>query len=188
MFDLLSTLIRGANTRAAGTVADHFDLDPVTPKIREAEAGVAGAKQVLATLVMRQRAELQALDTLRTLRASHEEQARAAIAAGDEDLATEGARTVAGMENEEAARREALARLEGHIRELRQSVDDVQRRIAALRRGSGTEAEMAAAMIPALSLYIDAPQGAHRHAPRVELSDVLARLRTTPVTGPHLHP
>ena len=62
MFDLLSTLIKGANAKATETATDYFAIDLLNQKIREAEAGVTGAKQALATLIMRQRNEQRALD------------------------------------------------------------------------------------------------------------------------------
>ena len=138
MFDLFSTLIKGANAKAIETATDHFAIDLINQKIREAEAGVAGAKQVLATLILRQRTEQQALDVLRTRRASLEERARHALAAGNETLAAEGAAAIAEMENEEAARKLTVSRLEDKIVRLRHSVEKAHRRVVDLRQGAIT--------------------------------------------------
>lgn len=138
MFELLSTLIRGANAKAVESATDHFAIDLIAQRIREAEAGVAGAKQVLATLIMHQRTEQQALDVLRARRAALEERARAALAAGNEPLAAEGAAAIAEMENEEAARRQTVARVEEKIVRLRHSVEKAHRRLVDLRQGATT--------------------------------------------------
>ena len=47
MFELLSTLLKGSNAKAVEVATDHFAIDLLNQKIREAEAGVSGAKQSL---------------------------------------------------------------------------------------------------------------------------------------------
>ncbi len=138
MFELLSTLIKGANAKAVETATDHFAIDLITQKIREAEAGFAGAKQVLASLILRQRNEQQALDVLRTRRNALEERARAALAAGNEALAAEAAAAIAEMENESAVRQETLQRLGDKVNRLRLSVEKAHRRVVDLRQGAIT--------------------------------------------------
>ena len=65
MFELLSTLLKGSNAKAVEVVTDHFAIDLLNQKIREAEGGVNGAKQALATLILRQRAEQTAISPIR---------------------------------------------------------------------------------------------------------------------------
>jgi phage shock protein A len=233
MFDLLSTLIKGANAKAVESATDHFAIDLITQKIREAEAGVSGAKQVLATLIMRQRSEQKTMDMLCTRKATLEERVRLAIAAGNEALAAEGASAIAEMENEEAARRQTLARLEEKVVRLRHSVEKAHRRVVDLRQGAttaraidmerrsqkslnrslhrGSAIEEAEALIRrvaeqddpfAEAEIVEEIDAALSHkstedhlaaagfgpATRVRAEDVLARLRITPPTGPHLNP
>ncbi len=138
MFDLLSTLIKGANAKAVETATDHFAIDLITQKIREAEDGVSGAKQVLATLILRQRTEQKTLDLLISRRAGFEDRVRLALNAGNESLAMEGAAAVAEMENEIAVRSETVARLEEKVIRLRVSVEKAHRRVVDLRQGAMT--------------------------------------------------
>ncbi len=138
MFELFSTLVRGANARANEAVTDAFAIDLITQKIREAEAGVSGAKQALATLILRQRAEQKALELLETRRQTLEDRVRQALAAGNTELAASGASSVADMENEALVRRETLARLDEKVSRLRLSVEKAHRRVVDLRQGAIT--------------------------------------------------
>ena len=138
MFELFSTLVRGANAKANEAVTDAFAIDLITQKIREAEAGVSGAKQALATLILRQRAEQKALELLETRRQTLEDRVRQALAAGNTELAAAGASSVADMENEALVRRETLARLDEKVSRLRLSVEKAHRRVVDLRQGAIT--------------------------------------------------
>ena len=138
MFDLLTTLIKGSNAKAVETATDFFAIDLINQKIREAEAGVNNAKQALASLIMRQRAEQKALDMLETRRSTMEDRVRQALAAGSNDLAMEGAASIAEMENEALVRRETLARLDEKVTRLRSSVEKAHRRVVDLRQGAIT--------------------------------------------------
>jgi phage shock protein A len=138
MFDLLSTLMRGANARAVETVTDAFAVDLIDQKVREAEAGVAGAKRALAALILRQRTEQQAHDALRARIAALEDRVRKALAADDRALAAEGAAAIADMENELAQRTEVVSRLGDRVHRLRLSVEKAHRRVIDLRQGAVT--------------------------------------------------
>ena len=138
MFDLLSTLIKGANAKATETATDYFAIDLLNQKIREAEAGVTGAKQALATLIMRQRNEQRALDLVRTRKIGLDGRVRDALAAGNEELAMEGATAIADLENEEDVRVGTVVRIEEKVRRLRLSVEKAHRRVVDLRQGAIT--------------------------------------------------
>lgn len=138
MLDLLSTLIKGANAKATETATDYFAIDLLNQKIREAEAGVTGAKQALATLIMRQRTEQRALEMVQVRKIGLEDRVREAIAAGNEELAMEGATAIADLENEEDVRRETVARIADKVRRLRLSVEKAHRRVVDLRQGAVT--------------------------------------------------
>jgi phage shock protein A len=138
MFDLLSTLIRGANAKATETATDYFAIDLLNQKIREAESGVTGAKQALATLIMRQRNEQRALDLVRTRKIGLEDRLREALAANNAELAMEGATAIADLENEEDVRAGTVVRIEEKVRRLRLSVEKAHRRVVDLRQGAVT--------------------------------------------------
>ena len=142
MFDLLSTLIKGSNAKAVETATDIFAIDLINQKIREAEMSVNNAKQALASLIMRQRAEQKALDMLRSRKATMEERVRQSLAAGNESLAMEGATALAHLENEEASRAETVERLNERVERLRQSVEKAHRRVVDLRQGAVTARAM----------------------------------------------
>ena len=138
MFELLTTLIKGTNAKAVETATDIFAIDLITQKIREAEAGVNNAKQALASLIMRQRAEQKALDMLRTRKGTMGDRVRQALTAGNEALAMEGATALAQIENEETSRAETVARLNERVERLRGSVEKAHRRVIDLRQGAIT--------------------------------------------------
>jgi phage shock protein A len=138
MFDLLSTLLKGSNAKAVEAATDHFAIDLLSQKIREAEAGVNGAKQALATLILRQRAEQTALNLLRSRKAALEDRVRQAMSAGSSELAMDGARSIAEMENEESVRSGTIARLDEKVGRLRHSVEKAHRRVIDLRQGAIT--------------------------------------------------
>lgn len=138
MFELFSTLVKGANAKATETVTDAFAIDLITQKIREAEAGVGGAKQALATLILRQRSEQTALDLLLTRKTTLEDRVRQALAADNNDLAMEGAGAIAEMENEALIRQQTVTRLGEKVTRLRHSVEKAHRRVVDLRQGAIT--------------------------------------------------
>ena len=138
MLELLTTLIKGSNAKAVEAATDIFAIDLITQKIREAEAGVNNAKQALASLILRERAEQKALELLRNRKAGMEQRVRQALAAGSEALALEGATALAQMENEEAVRAETVARVGERVVRLRQSVEKAHRRVIDLRQGGIT--------------------------------------------------
>ncbi|WP_292291673.1 hypothetical protein [Mesorhizobium sp.] len=64
MLSLLRTLLDGAGAKAEDRLKDQFAVDLLAQRIRDAEAGLACAKQTLASLIVRQRAEQASLDQL----------------------------------------------------------------------------------------------------------------------------
>ena len=135
MLNVLKTLLQGANARAEERLTDHFAIDLIEQKIREAEHGLTAAKNTLASLIVRQRNEDRALQGLQARLADLEGRARLALADGREDLAAEAAAAIADLENERAVRRETVAQLADRIARTRGSVEKADRRIADLRQG-----------------------------------------------------
>ena len=136
MFELFSTLVRGANARANERATDHFAIDLIQQRIREADAGVEAAKRTLASLIMRQRQEKRSLTQLQARKTNLEERARAALADNKEDLARDAAEAIADLENEETVRTETLARLNDRISRMQLSVEKAHRRVIDLRQSA----------------------------------------------------
>ncbi len=136
MFATLKTLVAGSSARANERLRDHYSLELIDQKIREAQGALKAAKLTLASLIQRQRAETRQLDLLHSRIRDLEDRAKKALEGGREDLAEEAARAIAGMENERMIRRETLSRLETRIMRLRHSVEATNRRIVDLRQGA----------------------------------------------------
>jgi len=136
MLGTFRTLFAGASARAEENLRDTFAIELIDQKIREAELGLRNAKATLATLIQRQRSEQKLAETLAARIDDLTARARAALEAGQETLAMEGATAIAVMENELTLRRETLARLEAKVVRLTASVESAHRRIIDLRQGA----------------------------------------------------
>lgn len=135
MLDVLRTLFAGASARSDEALMDHFAIELIEQKIREADAGLNAAKNTLASLIVRQRnetfhAERLALDIV-------DLEKRTTLALRDEriELAERAAVTIAQLENELAIRKNTLAQLNERIDRTRQSVSRASRQIVDLRQG-----------------------------------------------------
>lgn len=111
MLSLIRTLLDGASARAEDGLKDRFAIDLLAQRIRDAEAGLAAAKQTLATLIVRQRAEQASLGQLDRRHADLETRTISALAAGNNGLAESGAAAVAELENERDVRRATVQSL-----------------------------------------------------------------------------
>ncbi len=136
MLRTLNTLFDGANARAEERLRDHFCIELIDQKIREAEASLKAAKFSLASLIQRERAETRQVTALENRITDLTGRASQALEEGREDLATEAAGAIAQMENELKLRGETVRRLESRILQLRQSVDGANRRIIDLKQGA----------------------------------------------------
>lgn len=135
MFNVLKTLFAGASARAEEQLVDTFAIDLIEQKIREAEAGLAAAKNTLAALIVRQRNEQLTLDRVDAQIADLEARVRQALANGREDLAADGATAIAQLENERAVRKDTLVQLANRVMRTQSSVEKAHRRIIDLRQG-----------------------------------------------------
>ncbi|MDX8433230.1 PspA/IM30 family protein [Mesorhizobium abyssinicae] len=173
MLSLLRTLLDGAGAKAEDRLKDQFAVDLLAQRIRDAEAGLACAKQTLASLIVRQRAEQASLDQLDRRIADLETRTRSALAAGAEALAHDGASAIAELENEREVRRGTVRSLTEKTLRMRLSLEQAHRRIVDLNQG----------MISARA--IDAEQKAQRRLNRSigrtaslnEAEALLARIR-----------
>ncbi len=136
MLGTLKTLMIGANARAEENLRDHYAIELIDQKIREATESLKAAKYALASLMQRERAETRQVEMLETRVADLMTRAKEALDNDREDLAQEAAAAIAQMENELTLRRETLRRLETRILQLRQAVEAAHRRIIDLKQGA----------------------------------------------------
>lgn len=136
MYSTIKTLFAGASARAEEQVRDHYSIELIDQKIREAEANLKTAKVGLASLIQRQRSEQRQVDGIADRIMELVVRAKAAMEAGREDMAAQAAQAIAEMENEQTRRMETLVRLEQRIMQLRHSVETSNRRIIDLKQGA----------------------------------------------------
>lgn len=136
MFKTLTTLVNGANARAEERVRDHYSIELIDQKIREAEASLKAAKFSLATLIQRERSEARQVEALSNRISDLTQRTKLALADGREDMATEAAGAIAQLENELTLRHTTVERLETRILKLRHSVEGATRRITDLKQGA----------------------------------------------------
>lgn len=138
MLTILRTLARGSVARANERLADEFAVELIDQKVREAEAGLAAAKDTLATLIVRLKRERAALADRRKRKGDLEARTLSAMERGDDDLARSGADLIAELEGEETARAHTVSRLETRTGQLRLSIERAHRRVVSLRQGAMT--------------------------------------------------
>ncbi|TPI65487.1 PspA/IM30 family protein [Mesorhizobium sp. B3-1-3] len=135
MLSLIKTLLDGASARAEDNLKDRFAIDLLAQRIRDAEAGLAAAKQTLASLIVRQRAEQTSLDQLDRRIADLETRTLSALSANNRALAEGGASAIAELENEREVRRATVKSLGEKTLRMRLSVEQAHRRIIDLNQG-----------------------------------------------------
>jgi phage shock protein A len=135
MFKTWLTLVRGAAAAAEGEVIDRSALLILDQQIRDAAAAVERGKRALAVAVAHDEAEGKRLEATLVRLADLEERAVAALAGGREDLASEAAESIAMMEADRDAVREARATFASEIAHLKKATADAGRRLAELERG-----------------------------------------------------
>ncbi len=136
MLTTMKTLFLGASARAEEQVRDHFSIELIDQKLREAQAQLKAAKVGLASLIQRERSEARQIDAIEKRVAEMMERAQAALDAGRMDMAEQAAGAIAEMENNLVMRRETVQRLELRIAQLRTSIEAANRRIIDLKQGA----------------------------------------------------
>jgi phage shock protein A len=135
MFKTLFTLVRGAAARAEEEVTDRSALLILDQQIRDAAAAIERGKRSLALAIAQDEAEGRRLETTLSRIADLEERTLAALNGGREDLAGEGAETIAVLEADRDAIREARATFGAEIGTLKAAVANAGHRMAELERG-----------------------------------------------------
>src|SRR6201995_2541874 len=103
------TLVRGTVYAAEQEAVDRSALLVLDQQIRDAAAGIDRAKRALAIAIAQDEAEGKRLDTTLTRIADLEERTLAARNGGRDELASEAAETIAMLEADRDAIREARA-------------------------------------------------------------------------------
>lgn len=135
MFNVLKTLMTGASARADEALTDHFAIDLIEQKVREAHAGLGGAKNTLASLIIRQRNEERHVARLDQEISDLERRTSLALADGQDELAAEAAAAIAELTNERAVRQATCAQLVQRVVRTQASVARANRRLIDLRQG-----------------------------------------------------
>jgi phage shock protein A len=135
MFKTLFALVRGAAAAAEGEVVDRSALLILDQQIRDAATAVERGKRALAVAIAHDEAEGKRLEATVARLADLEERAVAALAGGREDLASEAAESIAMLEADRDAVREARATFAREIAHLKMATADAGHRFAELERG-----------------------------------------------------
>ena len=135
MFKTLFLLIRGSAASAAEELADRNALLILDQQMREAGAAIERAKRALALAIAQDGAEAKRLDAAITRIADLEVRVKAALEAGNEGIAREGAEAIAVLEAERDAAQAARTLFASEIARLRALVTQAEQRLTALDRG-----------------------------------------------------
>jgi phage shock protein A len=135
MFKTFQTLLRGGANRAEDALIDANAALILEQKIREAESGHDDAKRTLARIIVRRRDEERALETVRARIKDLEKRTRLALKADHQELARDGARHIADLENEERVRVDAVDGLDRKAQRLKLAIEKTERQIVELRQG-----------------------------------------------------
>jgi phage shock protein A len=135
MLKMFLTLVRGSAAIAEERVADRNALLILDQQMRDAAGAFERAKKALAVAIAQDRLESERLAASNARIADLENRAAAALAAGDDDLAREGAEAIAALEADRDAANGAQALFAAEIVRLRRHVGQAQARIAELERG-----------------------------------------------------
>ncbi|MCZ0735007.1 PspA/IM30 family protein [Phreatobacter sp. AB_2022a] len=135
MFKTIITLLRGHVGQAGETIAERNALVILDQQMRDAAGAFGRAKKALSLAIAQDGQETARIATTSGRIADLEQRVGAAIAAGDEEAAREGAEVIATLEADRAAATAAQALFAADILRLRRHVTQAQARIADLERG-----------------------------------------------------
>ena len=135
MFKTLFLLIRGSAASAAEEIADRNALLILDQQMREAGAAIERAKRALALAIAQDGAEAKRLDAAIARIADLEVRVKAALEAGNEGIAREGAEAIAALEADRDAAQAARTLFASEIARLRAIVTQAEQRLTALDRG-----------------------------------------------------
>lgn len=134
IFSKLITLFRGSAYDAGAAVVDANALRILDQEIRDADNALGRARDDLATLVAKRRMTEKELQNLKDQSIRYENSARAALAKGDEGLATEVAQRIAELEGEIALKTPQLGDMRAAEERMHQTIAQTQQKVENLRR------------------------------------------------------
>ncbi|KRE14499.1 hypothetical protein ASE66_14110 [Bosea sp. Root483D1] len=135
MLKMFLTFVRGGAALAEERFADRNALVILDQQMRDATGAFERAKKALAVAIAQDRQESERLAVGKARIADLENRVSAALAAGDDSLAREGAEAIAVLEADRDAAAGAQALFAAEIVRLRRHVGQAQARIAELGRG-----------------------------------------------------
>jgi phage shock protein A len=175
MLKTFVTLLRGSVAAAEEELVDRSALLILEQQIRDAAAAIDRGKRALALAIAQDEAEGKRLEITLGRIADLEERAVAALAGGREDLAAEAAETIAVLEADRDAIREARTTFAGEIGRLRSSVAHAGRRLSELERGR--RIAQAAEAVRRLKTGVSGVTGVTGDAALADAEATLRRLR-----------
>lgn len=135
MLKMFLTFIRGGAASAEERFADRNALVILDQQLRDAASAFERAKKALAVAIAQDQQESARLAAGNARIADLELRVSAALVAGDDGLAREGAEAIASLEADRDAAAGAQALFAAEILRLRRHVGQAQARIAELDRG-----------------------------------------------------
>lgn len=135
MLKMFLTFVRGGAAVAEERFADRNALLILDQQMRDAAGAFERAKKALAIAIAQDREETERLAASHARISDLESRVAAALLAGDESLAREGAEAIAALEADRDAAASAQALFATEILRLRRHVAQAQARIAELDRG-----------------------------------------------------
>jgi phage shock protein A len=135
MFKTIVTLIRSATASAEQDFADRNALLLLDQQIRDATNALERAKKALALTIGQDRHESARIAAVEKRIAELEARVTAALQAGEEMLAREGAEATAGLEADRDSYRAAKALFEPEVQKLKDYVAHAQQRLLTIERG-----------------------------------------------------
>lgn len=135
MFKTLTTLIRGRSYEAEIAFADAHALPILRQQLRDAAAGTEQVRRALAVVIAYAEREQKSARRIATQLADLETRALDALTQGREELATEAAAAIAGLEAERDTTARAIATYEAEIARLREDLKLAGQRLRTLQQG-----------------------------------------------------
>jgi phage shock protein A len=135
MFEVITTLFRGAAAKGREQLIDANAVLLLEQKIRDISSRHDNAKRTLAAMIAQHKSMKRAEKGLKSTTADLEDRAHKAMDAGRQELAMQAAQVIADNENELALKQKSAERIEIESAKLRALVERTERRLIELRQG-----------------------------------------------------
>ena len=135
MFTKLITLVRGRSEDAAQTFLDANAVPLLRQQMRDAARIVEKSRKSVAIIMAYSEREKASLETINEKIADLEKRVTEAVAKGADDLALEGATSIAELEAERNATEKTIETYGAQIKRLRNDLSQSEALLAELKRG-----------------------------------------------------